>query len=444
VDERTVLGTWWEDNQAAALSVVNGGDISAFGQTVNVGDLRARVTRPGGPYTGFHERVFTSDFTLPPGEGMSYTGVVGRGGPGGSDPFTITQGHFFHYFGRYQPYGVYIPRTKPGPHGVQVMLHAKNNNHAYLVDQPGAQAHLGEEVNRVIVAPLGRGPVGSYSDISEADVLEVLADVKANYDIDHDRVFIGGYSMGGYGALRLGALYPHLFAGFIDWVASGVGVAGNLIDFVGNLRHVPGAMLFLATDNVQSAEALAERFRASDNAYIYYLHAAGEHITTLPTADNWRKEAAWTKDLVRVTSPSRVTYRMDESFWNADYGIRHDRAYWVSGIRPRAAGFADTDVTTHACGRTVPTATTGRSAGVEPVPWVADFRTVAPGEAAAPERRLEATLANVASLTIDASAACLAGASATYQVSTDGPVTLSLSDGRSLRLREAGLHEGTF
>ena len=56
--------------------------------------------------------------------------------------------------------------------------------------------------------PLGRGPIGYYSDISERDVLDVMADVEANYAVDHERVFAGGYSMGGYGTLLHGDDLP--------------------------------------------------------------------------------------------------------------------------------------------------------------------------------------------------------------------------------------------
>jgi predicted peptidase len=49
-------------------------------------------------------------------------------------------------------------------------------------------------------------------------VLDVMADVEANYSVDLERVFSGGYSMGGYGTLRMATTYPDRFAGYIDWV----------------------------------------------------------------------------------------------------------------------------------------------------------------------------------------------------------------------------------
>ena len=40
--------------------------------------MERRVTRPAEPVTGFQQRVYTSDYTLPPGEGVSLRGVPGR------------------------------------------------------------------------------------------------------------------------------------------------------------------------------------------------------------------------------------------------------------------------------------------------------------------------------------------------------------------------------
>jgi pimeloyl-ACP methyl ester carboxylesterase len=210
---------------------------------------------------------------------------------------------------------------------MQLALHGCNANHSSLVDQPGMQQVLGEERDRVIVVPLGRGPIGYYSDISERDVLDVMRDVEAHYDIDRDKVFAGGYSMGGYGAFRMAMLYPHRFAGFISWVGftgdcfNGTplfeedgcpsGAIGNVIDFVKNLRYVPGAMLYSGADelvHLHTAEAMAEEFALHAIDYVYYLHPVADHFT-YALADDWRKEAEYTARLTRVKNPARLPHR---------------------------------------------------------------------------------------------------------------------------------------
>lgn len=89
-------GNYWEDKQAAALAA---GDISAFGETVNVADLRNGVTRSAAVPVGFHQRVYTSKYAL--GEGVELAGVAGRDGD--TSGFCSQS---FNFLGKYQPYGI--------------------------------------------------------------------------------------------------------------------------------------------------------------------------------------------------------------------------------------------------------------------------------------------------------------------------------------------------
>jgi S-formylglutathione hydrolase FrmB len=43
---------------------------------------------------------------------------------------------------------------------------------------------------------------------------ELLDETIKNYPVDPQRIYVTGLSMGGYGALRLGAKYPQVFQGF--------------------------------------------------------------------------------------------------------------------------------------------------------------------------------------------------------------------------------------
>lgn len=446
-------GNFWEDRQAAALA---NGDISEFSAAVRVADLERRVTRGAEVGPGLHQRVYTSAYTLPPGEGISVNGEPGRHGDTGN-----TCEQYFHYRGKYQPYGIYIP-DRAGPHGVQFVMHGCGANHSSLVNQPGMQARFGEELNRIIVVPLGRGPVGWYSDISERDVLDVYADVLANYDVDEDAVIAGGYSMGGYGTLRLAALYPHLFAAAVNWVGftgdvtntpGGVvepqgataGGIGNVIDFAANLRNVPTVSLYAAADElvqVNTGLAMRERFAQSAVVHDFYMHPNAEHLT-FAVLDDWRKEAAYSAGRRRVSNPAHITYRTDESLAYADYGLRHDRAYWISEIRGRDEGYVDLDVKSLGCGLTEPVFEFGNDAGFGPAPlaWERQFRRVNGQTPLPKQNRMEAMLANVRSFSVDLKAACLVPGNLAYSIETDGPVEISFG-GRTLNLAGAGKHEG--
>jgi predicted esterase len=450
-------GSWFEDLQAAALGK---GDISEFGQEVSVADMKAGTTRNlVTATTGLHERVYASDYTVPPGEGRNEEGVPGRGNGGGAGaPIGFEQ--TFQYLGNFQPYGIYIPKN-PGPHGMQMVFHGSSSVMSALINQPGMQARFGDELNRVLVVPEARGQNGFGSDISERDLLDVMADVQANYPIDADQVFAGGYSQGGYITYRMASLWPDRFAGAVDWVgftgddengtpAQGqgytAGAVGNVIDFVGNLRRVPTFMLYSGADelvHVNTAVAMDDAFKASDNVFTFYMHPAAEHLT-YAALDDWRKEAADTKGLILVHNPPRVTFRTAAFLDDPAHGIVHDSAYWVSDIRQRKAEYEDVDLTTYGCGGTVPVTETGTSQGDDPLPWNSDFRKQTGLKALPKSNKLEGSLGNVASLTVDATATCLSRKAIAYDIKTDGPATINFNDGRTLKFDAAGEHKGTL
>ena len=449
-------GSWFEDKQAAALGA---GDISQFGFDVDVADLRNGATRQQNVWPGLHERVYRSDYTVPPkNEGVDVKGVPGRGNGGNGVPVGFEQ--TFQYLGKYQPYGIYIP-DKPGPHGMQMLFHGSGSVMSGLVNQPGMQQRFGDELNRVLVVPEARGQNGFGSDISERDLLDVMADVQANYPIDAEKVFSGGYSQGGYITYRMAELYPDRFAGAVDWVgftgndengtpaASGgytAGAVGNVIDFVANLRHVPTFMLYAGADELvhaNTAVAMDNAFKATDNVFTFYTHPLAEHLT-FAALDDWRKESADTAKLTLVHDPPRVTFRTASFLDDPAHGIVHDRAYWVSKITQRDNAYEDVDLTTFACGGSVPTTESGSGSGSDPVPWSSDFHRQTGTTPLEKRSALEGTIKNVASLTVDAKRTCLDGQALSYKLTTDGAATVSLSDGRSIHLPAAGTFTGTL
>jgi pimeloyl-ACP methyl ester carboxylesterase len=455
--------TWWEGRQAAVLK---SGDISEFGHAVEVADLRGGVTREADQWApGFGSRVSTSRWTIGSGEGYSYQREYGRHGGTGT---TCEQEFVSH--GRFQPYSVHVPETLPADPGVQVNLHGCNANHTSQVSGAGFRKAFGDDLGRVIVAPLGRGPIGYYSDISEADVLEVLDDVERTLGPAPDQWHLSGYSMGGYGALRLGALYPDRWAGLTNWVGftgdvtnnpagaqspvdAPSGAIGNVIHLVGNLDSIASEHLYAAGDElvqVHTAAAMARALQAAGVDHRFYLHPAAEHLT-FALLDRWEKESIASKGRTRTGAPARVRYRTDAALAYPEYEIVHDRAYWVSDVRAAlvdpdwhdAEGFSDVDLTTSACGGALPERTAANDAGPSPVPWVStELRTT--GSTPLSGDRLEGSLVNVASLTIDAATTCLTGRDVDYALTTDGAVTLTLSDGRLLALPGAGVHLGVL
>jgi len=64
-----------------------------------------------------------------------------------------------------------------------------------------------------IVAPTNRRPYGfNWEDWGRLDAMETLDRVEKALDVDPDRIYLTGHSMGGHGTWHLGALYPDRFA----------------------------------------------------------------------------------------------------------------------------------------------------------------------------------------------------------------------------------------
>jgi poly(3-hydroxybutyrate) depolymerase len=440
-------GSFFEDQQAEALAE---GDISRFGYSVRVRKLRRERTRAAKLKPGLHERVYTSDYTVEPGEGMSYEGVPGRGGAANDPKLGFEQE--FNFLGRYQPYGIYIPKQE-GPHGMQMVFHGSSSNLSALISQPGMQEVLGEGMNRILVTPEARGTEGWGSDISERDLLDVMADVQRTYHVDRDRVFAGGYSQGGYVTYRTASLHPDRFAGAIDWVgftgdgSNGspgggfsytAGAIGNGIDFIKNLLNVPTVMLYAGGDelvHVWTGQAMNDAFAATDNLYRFYEHPAAEHLT-FAALDDWRKEAEYTKDLTLERAPARVVFTTAPFLDAPQYGIRHDRAYWVSRIRTRGAAtdYGTVDLTSAGCGGKLSVLERVSGTGDDPVPWTLDEQRAASTERLTAAPKLTGTLTGIESLRVGTRDTCLKGRAVQYDIETDAPVTVELSDGRTAEL----------
>ena len=487
-------GNFWEDIQAKVLA---NGDISQFGHTVNRADLENRINQEPAQTKGFQQRVYTSEYTLPPGEGVSLQGVPGRHGD-----TNIPCEQYFHYLGRYQPYGFYVPEGE-GPFGLQMILHGCEANHASQINQRNFQAAFAENQNRILAAPLGRGPTGFFSDISERDVRDVQADVERHYPIDSSKRIISGYSMGGYGAMRMASLYPQDYAAGVNWVgftgsllnlplthelinegeipvagslldslvndipifgdffnledqlslalspvheiqeSSTIGAVDNVYDYVSNLQHVPFAHVYSGADelvHVTTSLGLEERLLEGEMPYQFYLHPVAEHLTYI-LIDQWSKEARYITDRAQRENPARVTYRYEPANAYPEYDIQHNHAYWLSALSERSQEAVQIDLTTHACGAEQYEAeTTVLEGGTEVLPWVGSHRTLTQTGEEAASASLTGSLKNLHQGTIDVAATCLEGGFE-YDLISDGPATLMLSDGRSIDVSQ-GQNQG--
>jgi poly(3-hydroxybutyrate) depolymerase len=127
-----------------------------------------------------------------------------------------------------QPFRFAIPKDYDShcDYPLVVYMHGYSGNH--LEHSTGMASREG----LFDVAVLGRSRGGGYRTLSEADVLDVVRYLQANWPIDAARIHLSGGSMGGGGTFRLASRFPQLFAsgrptcGFATHVP-----IGNLLSF---------------------------------------------------------------------------------------------------------------------------------------------------------------------------------------------------------------------
>lgn len=160
----------------------------------------------------------------------------------------------------------------------------------------------------------GRGIEG----LGELDVLEIIRDVQAHYNIDPDRIYLTGGSIGGGGVWRMAARYPDLFAGAIidcGWTwTSGLHLE--------NVSNLPMWIYHDATDIWVPVDEsrTAVKFLSEMASPIIYNETSGRGHDVRPT-DLVLKSTEWLLDQRRNPYPTEVTYTTSTPL--------RGRAYWL-------------------------------------------------------------------------------------------------------------------
>jgi predicted peptidase len=132
------------------------------------------------------------------------------------------------------PYGVYVPTrydaARPTP--LVIALHGLGSNEMYMMEYNNL-VELAEQYGYLVATPLGynergwygsRGPGADFAgrrgaegppnlgELSERDVMAVLGIMKRDFNVDVDRSYLIGQSMGGGGTWHIGMKYPDIWA----------------------------------------------------------------------------------------------------------------------------------------------------------------------------------------------------------------------------------------
>ena len=129
-------------------------------------------------------------------------------------------GFFSEALGRDEEYTVILPERGEGPFPVLFQLHGLGDNNRSWLDKSMLLMHV-RDLPLIVVMPNGSSSVyvnwkssgriakNRYEDLIMTDITN---HVRRHFNVTTDRWAIGGLSMGGYGAMRLGLKYPERFA----------------------------------------------------------------------------------------------------------------------------------------------------------------------------------------------------------------------------------------
>lgn len=114
--------------------------------------------------------------------------------------------------GTMQPSALYVPpsvKTKASV-PVVVFLHGSGQSEADFM-APFYMRQLADSTGSVIIAPYGRENT-DFRNGAVTDVYDALAAVRKTFNVDPRRIYLAGYSMGGFSVFEIAPLHPEMWS----------------------------------------------------------------------------------------------------------------------------------------------------------------------------------------------------------------------------------------
>ncbi len=165
------------------------------------------------------------------------------------DPRVQHRSYQFPATGETIPYAVFVPSNYDAAQATPliVSLHGLGRSHDWLMGYHGFLDQA-EANGYIVVTPLGyirRGWYGSRAiddrqdaKYSEQDVMNVLQLLRDEFNVDSNRIYLWGHSMGGAGTYHIAAKYPDLFAG-LGVAAPAPEPNAPMEEILNSIKHLP-------------------------------------------------------------------------------------------------------------------------------------------------------------------------------------------------------------
>lgn len=202
----------------------------------------------------------------------------------GRDPFAGKHGDLHKAYrsavdNTLQPYRLFIPEAydfrKPAP--LVVALHGMGGDENSMFDSyAGSVKRAAERLGLLVACPKGRDTASMYRGVAEQDVMDVLAEVRRDYRIDPNRIYLMGHSMGGYGTWSVAMDHPDVFAA-LGPISGGGNPAGMV-----KLRNIPQYVVHGDADPtvpVTQSRTMVEAGKKAGANIVYVEVPGGNHTS---------------------------------------------------------------------------------------------------------------------------------------------------------------------
>ena len=178
-----------------------------------------------------------------------------------------------------QPYRVFVPQAYSAskPSGLVIALHGMGGDENSMFDSySGAMKREAERVGLIVACPKGLDSASMYRDAAEKDVMNVLAEVRRDYNIDPGRIYLMGHSMGGYGTWSMSMNHPDVFAA-LGPISGGGNPAG-----MARIAHIPEYVVHGDDDRtvpVTQSRIMVEAGKKAGANITYVEVPGGSHVS---------------------------------------------------------------------------------------------------------------------------------------------------------------------
>ena len=203
-----------------------------------------------------------------------------------------------------QSYQLFIPETNSESIALPlvVVLHGHGADQFAWFNYTPVQKYA-ELYRYVVASPYARGN-NWYRGPAEQDVLDIINDVREKCNIDPNRIYLAGHSMGGWGAWWIGLRHPDLFASICPM--SGFAP----MDLLPNARNLSPMIVHDSDDpavNVENSRIPAEKLAKSGISF-QYIETQGYGHSSKLIGDYLPRMFEWFNQHHRIQKPTQIEF----------------------------------------------------------------------------------------------------------------------------------------